>query len=91
MTPPMQIMRNLSTLWVTFVLVHGAWHKGCCWKKLAPLLRPASHEAFAQTLTGMGKRSHLFTSDTDLESHDKDVTAAIDYENIDSVVLVGLT
>jgi hypothetical protein len=43
----------------TFVLVHGAWHGGWCWKKLTPLLRSAGHEVFAPTLTGMGERAHL--------------------------------
>ena len=36
MTPP-------TTKRTTFVLVHGAWHGGWSWKKLAPLLREAGH------------------------------------------------
>jgi len=42
-----------------YVLVHGAWHGGWCWKKTAPLLRDAGAEVFAPTLTGMGERAHL--------------------------------
>jgi hypothetical protein len=42
-----------------FVLVHGAWHGGWCWKKLTPLLRAAGHEVFTPTLTGLGERVHL--------------------------------
>ena len=41
----------------TYVLVHGAWHGGWCWKKLVPLLRDAGAEVFAPTLTGMGERA----------------------------------
>jgi hypothetical protein len=40
----------------TFVLVHGAWLGGWCWKKVTPLLRAAGHEVFAPTLTGLGER-----------------------------------
>ena len=43
----------------TYVLVHGAWHGGWCWKKTAPLLRRAGAEVFTPTLTGMGERAHL--------------------------------
>ncbi|TMH39656.1 MAG: alpha/beta hydrolase, partial [Betaproteobacteria bacterium] len=28
----------------TYVLVHGAWHGGWCWKKVVPALRAAGHE-----------------------------------------------
>jgi hypothetical protein len=34
-----------------FVLVHGAWLGGWCWKKVTPLLRAAGHKVFAPTLT----------------------------------------
>ena len=44
-----------------FVLVHGAWLGGWCWKKVTPLLRAAGHEVFAPTLTGLGERSHFFS------------------------------
>jgi hypothetical protein len=43
----------------TFVLVHGAWHGGWCWKHVAALLRRAGHEVFAPTLTGLGERSRV--------------------------------
>jgi hypothetical protein len=38
----------------TFVLVHGAWHGGWCWKRVATLLRQSGHEVFTPTLTGLG-------------------------------------
>jgi hypothetical protein len=42
-----------------FVLVHGGWHGGWCWRRLAPLLRAGDHEVHAPTLTGLGDRAHL--------------------------------
>ncbi|HYP11564.1 MAG TPA: alpha/beta fold hydrolase, partial [Xanthobacteraceae bacterium] len=40
----------------TFVLVHGAWHGGWCYKRVARLLRQAGHEVYTPTLTGLGER-----------------------------------
>lgn len=31
----------------TFVLIHGAWHGGWCWGKVAPLLEAAGHAVYA--------------------------------------------
>jgi hypothetical protein len=31
----------------TFVLVHGSWHGGWCWQKLAPLLTVDGHGVLA--------------------------------------------
>lgn len=33
-----------------FVLVHGAWHGGWCWARVAPLLRAKGHQVFCPTL-----------------------------------------
>src|SRR4051812_38188961 len=38
----------------TFILVHGAWHGGWCWERLAPLLTAAGHRVLAPDLPGMG-------------------------------------
>jgi pimeloyl-ACP methyl ester carboxylesterase len=38
----------------TFVLVHGAWHGGWCWDRVAPLLESAGHRADALDLPGHG-------------------------------------
>lgn len=37
------------------ILIHGAWHGGECWRKLAPLLRAQGHEVYAPDLPGMGE------------------------------------
>jgi pimeloyl-ACP methyl ester carboxylesterase len=73
----------------TFVLVHGAWHGGWCYRRLENLLRAQGHTVFAPTLTGLGDRSHLFRGDLDLDDHVTDVLQVIHYEQLDDIVLVG--
>jgi pimeloyl-ACP methyl ester carboxylesterase len=73
----------------TFVLVHGAWHGGWCWKKVTPLLRAAGHEVYTPTLTGLGERVHLASPNVDLTTHIQDVVNVLEYEDLQEVVLVG--
>jgi len=73
----------------TYVLVHGAWHGGWCWQRVAPLLRAAGHEVFAPTLTGLGERSHLANLAIDLNTHIHDIVNVLEYENLQKVILVG--
>ena len=73
----------------TFVLVHGAWLGGWCWKKVTPLLRAAGHEVFAPTLTGLGERSRLFSPEVGLDTHVEDIVAVLEYEDLTDVILVG--
>src|SRR5678809_1593828 len=73
----------------TFVLVHGAWHGGWCWKRVSPLLRALGHEVFTPTLTGLGERQHLMSPEVGLDNHIQDVLGALEYEDLHDVVLVG--
>ncbi len=77
----------------TYVLVHGAWHGGWCWKKVAPLLRDAGADVFTPTLTGMGERAHLNDrldpAAITLDVHIQDIVQMMRYERLDDVVLVG--
>ncbi len=73
----------------TFVLVHGAWSGGWAWRKFARLLQERGHEAIRATLTGQGERAHLARPDIDLDTHIRDVTALIEFEELRDVVLVG--
>jgi pimeloyl-ACP methyl ester carboxylesterase len=73
----------------SFVLVHGSFHGGWCWQKVARLLRQSGHEVYTPTLTGLGERHHLATPQTGLEVHIQDVRQVIEYEDLDNVILVG--
>jgi pimeloyl-ACP methyl ester carboxylesterase len=73
----------------TFVLVHGAWHGGWCWKRVATLLRQSGHEVFTPTLTGLGERAHLMSEAIDLHTHIQDVLGVLQWEELADVVLCG--
>ena len=53
----------------TFVLVHGAWHGGWCWRRVADRLQSQGHKVFTPTLTGLGERSHLMSPGIGLATH----------------------
>lgn len=72
-----------------FVLVHGAFHGGWCWRRVADALVRAGHRVFTPTLTGLGDRYHLATPDVDLNTHVRDITALFKWENLEDVILVG--
>jgi len=73
----------------TFVLVHGAWHGGWCWSRVADRLRAAGHRVFTPTQTGLGERRHLLSRDITLDTFTKDITNVIDAEELTNIVLVG--
>jgi pimeloyl-ACP methyl ester carboxylesterase len=73
----------------TFVLVHGAWHGGWSWVRVADRLRARGHVVFAPTLTGLGERAHLLRPGIDLSLHIADVVGVIKYERLNDVVLDG--
>ncbi len=70
-----------------FVLVHGAWHGGWCWRDVVRGLTAAGHRAHAVTLTGLGERAHLMSPAITLETHIADVAGAIEAEEMTEVVL----
>jgi pimeloyl-ACP methyl ester carboxylesterase len=74
---------------VTFLLVHGAWHGGWCWRSVAARLRKAGHEVYAPSLTGLGERRHLALRHIDLDLHIEDIVQLIEMEDLKDVVLVG--
>ncbi|MGZ3411539.1 MAG: alpha/beta fold hydrolase [Xanthobacteraceae bacterium] len=73
----------------TFVLVHGAWHGGWCWQRVAKLLRERGHDVFAPTLTGVCESSHLLNPNIDLDTHISDVVNLIKWNELKDVVIVG--
>jgi pimeloyl-ACP methyl ester carboxylesterase len=72
-----------------FVLVHGAWHGGWCWRRVADRLRGGGHTVFTPTLTGLGERSHLLRAGIDLKTHIADVVNVMKWEQLSDVVLCG--
>ena len=74
---------------MTFLLIHGAWHGGWCWRDVASRLRKAGHEVHAPSLTGLGERKHLAGGRIDLDTHIQDVVGLIEMEDLRDVVLVG--
>lgn len=72
-----------------FVLVHGAWHGGWCWARVAAFLRVSGYRVFTPTLTGLGERQHLISREITLDTMTQDVVNLIDAEELSNVVLVG--
>jgi pimeloyl-ACP methyl ester carboxylesterase len=73
----------------TFVLVHGAWHGGWCWRRVADLLERGGHKVFTPTLTGLGERSHLLRAGINVSTHVADVVNVLKWERLAGVVLCG--
>ena len=84
-----KVNRMLHAGATVFVLVHGGWHGGWCWSRVAPLLQAAGHHVWAPTLTGLADRAHLLTPETGLDTHIDDVAGLLAYEELEHVVLVG--
>jgi pimeloyl-ACP methyl ester carboxylesterase len=70
-----------------FVLVHGAWHGGWCWRKVVEALRAAGHVAEAPDLPALGGDTTP-VAEVDLQSNVGRVCDVIDALSGD-VILVG--
>ena len=73
----------------TFVLLHGAWHGGWCWERVAGPLRARGHRVTTPTQTGLGERAHLMSPDIDLAVFTADLVNHLLWEDLTEVVLVG--
>jgi hypothetical protein len=73
----------------TFVLVHGSYHGGWCWRRVADILEGHGHEVYAQSLTGLGDRAHLLSKDINLETHISDIVNLVTWEDLKDVCLVA--
>ena len=73
----------------TFVLVHGAWHGGWCWRRVSDRLSRAGHKVYAPSLTGLADRAHLISQQVNVTTHITDIVNLIRYEDLRDVVLVG--
>ena len=73
----------------TFVLVHGATAGGWEWKRTGEFLTADGHTVYRATLTGLGERMHLNSTEVDLQTHINDVVNLILFEDLHDVVLTG--
>jgi pimeloyl-ACP methyl ester carboxylesterase len=76
-------------LQATYVLVHGAFHGGWCWRPVAEGLRRLGHRVFTPTLTGLGERQHLLSPAVDLNLWVGDITTLVGFEDLSDIILVG--
>jgi len=74
---------------ITYVLVHGAWHGGWCWKRVRDILETAGHRVYTPTQTGLGERSHLLGPGITLDTFVRDVCNVLVWEDLRDVILVG--
>lgn len=73
----------------TFVIVHGATAGGWEWKRCGSFLTEDGHTVHRVTLTGLGERMHLNSTEVDLQTHINDVVNTILFEDLHDVVLTG--
>ena len=71
------------------MLVHGAWHGGWCWRRVADRLTAEGRYVVAPTLTGVGERSHQASDSITLSAHIDDVVNEIKWKDLEAVTLVG--
>ncbi|MET7992126.1 alpha/beta fold hydrolase [Amycolatopsis sp. NPDC005232] len=69
--------------------MHGGFHGGWCWRKVADLLTIEGWRVHAPSLTGMGDRAHLLSPEVTLETHVRDIVGLIEEEELQDVVLCG--
>ncbi len=71
----------------TYVLIHGAWHGGWCWRKVAPILEAAGHTVLTPDLPGHGD-DKTPTAAVTLQSY-TDRICAVAGAQAESVILLG--
>ncbi len=72
----------------TFVLVHGAWHGGWCWRDVAAELSAAGHDVLAPTSSGLAERAALASS-ASLSVHVEELAGLLYFSDLREVTLVG--
>lgn len=72
-----------------FVLLHGAFHGGWCWARVAARLIEAGHRVSTPTQTGLGERRHLMSERITVETFITDLVNHLIAEEIEDAVMVG--
>jgi pimeloyl-ACP methyl ester carboxylesterase len=73
----------------TFVLIHGGFCGGWCWKKVKNFLEHAGHRVYTPTLTGLGELCHHNGSHVNLDIHIRDIHNLLFFEEVKDAILVG--
>ena len=73
----------------SYVLVHGAFHGGWCWRRVEQRLAAAGHTVFTPTQTGLGERRHLLAKSITMDVFVEDIVNVIEAEELENVYLVG--
>lgn len=76
----------MADISLTFVLIHGSWHDGGCWRHVEAALRKHGHKTFAPTLPGRGPDAKLDISFQDLADA---VSSFVIDAGLTDVALVG--
>lgn len=71
------------------VLVHGGWHGGWVWERLAPLLAAQGHRVHTPTLKGMGGRFSELTPEVGLQTHVDEIHGIVRGLEPGALTLVG--
>jgi pimeloyl-ACP methyl ester carboxylesterase len=74
---------------MNFLLIHGGFHGGWCWRSTAEALTSRGHFVLTPTCTGSGDRRHLLSSTIGTQSAIRDMLEVIESEEMDDIVLVG--
>src|SRR6201998_3769972 len=82
-------MPSISANAPAFVLIHGAFHGGWCWRRVGDLLAAAGARVCAPPMTGLGERAHLLNDTVGIETFFRDAIAVIEAEELTDIVLVG--
>jgi pimeloyl-ACP methyl ester carboxylesterase len=72
-----------------FVLLHGSWLGGWCWRSVTDLLEAEGHLVMAPSLLGFSERADALSGDLTLDSLIDDVVDHIIRSSLPRVVLVG--
>ncbi|QNK64007.1 alpha/beta hydrolase [Pedobacter sp. PAMC26386] len=78
-----------SKINATYVLVHGAFHGGWCWKEVAKELRSHADLVYTPTLSGLGEHKNTLDTSINLNTHINDIVNLILMEDLHDVILVG--
>ena len=73
----------------TFLLIHGAYHGGWCWRLVTDIIEQNGHKVYAPSLTGNGDRVHLLSKDIELDTQISDIVNLVTWEDLKDICLVA--